>query len=373
MTECSARFLADRPFRPISRFPGDAAGNGVEAQRRGQVAIELKRCQPVPLRRRLRWPFAAELGDVLVEPAPEQHADTAVRPRVGTDRRLPQRGGSHGDGRGRRRRCSARDAVARHTRRHVQCGARDFDRSPSPIPMQSAFSSAVTIVLLLLASGPRHLCGQPRHEVSGSVRDAASGETVPAAWLEVRSVSIRVATDSRGEFTLMLPEGVHVLSIHALGYVSADTSIAVPAFESLIIALDAQPVSAGTIQVSVTRQLTRRRHAAAWTVRAIARADMASASTPTTAAALQTAMQLIPCGGGDCVSIRGSLVEPTVCIDERLAPGGLAELRSYPVESWHAIEVSDRGALIRAYTTWFMDRVLEGQVRLRPFIFRDRC
>jgi len=79
----------------------------------------------------------------------------------------------------------------------------------------------------------------------------------------------------------------------------------------------------------------------------------------------QRAIQLHPCGSGrECIRFRGTSVAPVVCIDERPASGGIAELRAYPKESLYRIEVHERGRMIRAYTMWFMGQVQAGRISM---------
>jgi hypothetical protein len=226
------------------------------------------------------------------------------------------------------------------------------------------------IVLACVAGAvlPVAAAGQLVHVVTGRIADAGSGAGIPTAWLEVTGTDRRLGVAEDGSFTVSLADGTYELHAHALGYRSTRTRVRVAADTTLTLTLEAEPIALEAIRVEADR-LSRRARAVPWSVRTIGRDDIIGSAAATTVDLLeQRRLQVIPCGGRECVRWRGAPVEPVVCIDEHFSPGGLAELRSYPMESLYVVEVHDRGRMIRVYTTWFVERMRAGDVALRSVL-----
>jgi hypothetical protein len=214
---------------------------------------------------------------------------------------------------------------------------------------------------------------QDQVTVRGRVRDSGSGAPIASAWIELPDVERRLGVDTAGAFLVILDRGVHRLSVHALGYRSLHTEISLAGDTTMTFTLAVEPLALEGIEVQASRQLVRRSRALPWRVRNVTRADLMNSAAATPVDVLtQRNIQLIPCrGGAECVRWRGALVEPVVCIDEQQAFGGLAQLRTYPMQSFYSLEVHDSGRMVRAYTTWFMDRVREGKMAIRPSLRTD--
>lgn len=234
--------------------------------------------------------------------------------------------------------------------------------------MRTLTSFSVILALLILAGD---LAGQAAR-ISGRVLDRTTEAPIPGAWLEISEGGRRTGVDSTGVFSLELRPGRYALAAHALGYASVTFTIALEADTSLVVQLDAAPLALAGIEVIVDR-FARRNRALPWSVATVTHDELVNSAAANPVDVLrQRRVQFQPCRqGGDCVRWRGSVIVPVVCIDEMFAHGGVAELRTYPMASLYSIEVHDRGRMIRAYTTWFMDRVSAGDMALRAALRSD--
>lgn len=224
------------------------------------------------------------------------------------------------------------------------------------------------LVLVTAACAFQPVVGQDIRAVRGHVMDADTRNGVSSAWIQVPTAEHPLGVDSSGAFGVSLPAGVHTLLFHAFGYATLELKLEVRADTTISVALLREPIELAALEVEANR-FSRRARALPWSVRLLDRSALLESAAPTPVDALKSRLvQLLPCRSGECVRLRGSLAEPLVCIDERYAPGGLNELRTYPMTSIYAIEVHERGRMIRAYTTWFMERLRAGQVRITSTI-----
>jgi hypothetical protein len=248
------------------------------------------------------------------------------------------------------------------------------DRCVAPRGRPGARRAPRLAVLALLPTFliPALARGQVSVTISGRIVDSATRQGIPTAWIQFVDGARRLGVDATGAFRTTVAPGPHQVVVHALGYESARLRLDVRADTVITLTLQVQPLSLEGIAVHVDRMAMRAR-AVPWQVRTLSREDLlrSAAATPVDELAGRS-LQLFPCRGGECIRRRGGLVVPLVCIDERRAVGGLAELRTYPFASLYLIEVHDRGAMIRAYTTWFMDRVREGTLAIRSTLRTDR-
>lgn len=150
----------------------------------------------------------------------------------------------------------------------------------------------------------------------------------------------------------------------------------VPDSQNVTVWLVPRPLAATPIIAAAEANLERRRRSAPWSVGVLSREDIERIGPlPAVDGLVRRHITLFPCEPRpqQCIRRRGQVIRPIVCIDEREALGGIAELRSYPLTMFHSIEVHDGGMLIRGYTTRFMDHLLAGRVRLMPVVLRNRC
>jgi len=211
------------------------------------------------------------------------------------------------------------------------------------------------------------LHGQQKFTLSGRVIDASTGAAISIAWIELAGTDQRLRTDAEGSFRLDLAGGRYSLIVRALGYGTATADMELRADSTLTIALQLRPLQLQRIEVRID-QPRRRTRPLPWSVRTVPRDQLVVSPAASPVDVLkQRSLITLPCSqsGGECVRYRNGLIEPLVCIDERTAAGGLAELRTWPSASLYRIEVHDGGRMIRVYTTWFMEQVQAGRMAPR--------
>jgi hypothetical protein len=224
---------------------------------------------------------------------------------------------------------------------------------------------------LLIAAVPQAMSGQVIHRVQGRVTDATTRQAIAGAWIEIGGTDRRKDVDVQGAFSLELSVGSHTLFAHAFGYRTAEVRIDLRADTTLTLLLQVEPLVMEGIAVQADR-LTARSRALPWSVRSVAREELARSAAPTPVDVLkERRLQLVPCPWGtmECVRYRNSPTPVLVCIDERVS--GLGELRTWPNHSLYKIEVHDRGRMIRAYTIRFMEQVLAGKRDFRRVLRTD--
>jgi hypothetical protein len=217
-----------------------------------------------------------------------------------------------------------------------------------------------------------------RVTLSGQVVDAASGQPVPAAVVEVTPRHTRAMTDAQGRFTLRTTQGEHVIMADALGYGAALTPVTLGDVSVEVqVVLEKDPVMLQGIVATASRLQSRRR-AYPHAVHALDAAQIATSGAPDMSMlvrerlgvyftecsryapgfALSTSRRLDPfaAAGGymGCVYSRGSAVPSAVYVDEvRMPDTGVLAL--YSPQEVAAVEVYHDGEQIRVYTRWFME------------------
>jgi hypothetical protein len=253
------------------------------------------------------------------------------------------------------------------------------DRRAGPVLRAIGLVAAVA-ALALLPIDP--IAAQQRDAVAieGVVIDATTRNPVGGARIVV-SRNRGVTTDSVGVFRLTgLDEGDHLVLVESFGYesvhVTATAGVGLPRIE---IPLSPAPMVLAGLSVEVVARndatmddrIRLRRDAAAVSVRAIDQDRLLRSGARNRLELLQFEASLHPepCSGGRvssgwCVTRRGSMVKPTVFIDEAPAIGGLDELATYRPHEVYLVEVWSGGSTIRAYTNQFMERMGRRPVQL---------
>ena len=224
-----------------------------------------------------------------------------------------------------------------------------------------------------------------RATLSGQVVDAAGGQPVAGALVEVMPRRERTVTDAQGRFTLRTTQGEHVIMADALGYGSAITPVTVGAATVEVqVALDKDPVLLQGI-VATANRLQSRRRAYPFTVRALDAAQIASSSAPdmerlvrerfgvlfTSCRPSSSTSPMAPNnlfrGGAvaNCVYSRGGAIPSRVYVDEARMPDA-GVLATFSPREVAAVEVFHNGEQIRVYTRWFMERAARTNYRPLP-------
>lgn len=207
-------------------------------------------------------------------------------------------------------------------------------------------------------------------QVAGLVVDAETGAALVGAWVGLPGTEWGSLTDDEGRFRIPdVTPGALELEVEQLGYETRSWKGTVVNADALLtIELEAKPVLLEGLQV-VTDRFRSRRNAAATSVYAFERDDLATSSARDALEFVEyrSAAPMTACNGsrGDrCLVVRGRVVEPVVYVDEMPLLGGLAYLETFRPWEFHMIEVYAGGRHIRAYTPRFMERAAEK--RLAP-------
>ena len=199
-----------------------------------------------------------------------------------------------------------------------------------------------------------------RATLRGQVVDAASGQPVAAAVVEVMPRRERAMTDAQGRFTVSTTLGDHVIMADALGYGSVVTPVTLGEAEVQVeVALEKDPVMLEGIVATVNRLQTRRR-AYPYSVRSLDATQIATSGAPdmTRLVHERLGVYFTSCGRSlgstGCVYSRGSTVPARVYVDEARMPDAGA-LALYTPQDVAAVEVYHNGEQIRIYTRWFME------------------
>jgi hypothetical protein len=228
-----------------------------------------------------------------------------------------------------------------------------------------------------------------RATLSGRVVDAASGQPIPAAVVEVMPRREKALTDAQGRFTLRTTQGEHVIVADAMGYGSVMTPVTIgDAAVEAEVALEKDPVMLQGIVATASR-LESRRRAYPHAVHSLDATQIAASGAPdigmlvrgrlgvyftecsrySPGFALATSRRLDPFAdaGGymSCVYSRGSAVPSAVYVDEvRMPDPGVLSL--YSPQEVAAVEVYHNGEQIRVYTRWFMEWAARTNYRPLP-------
>jgi hypothetical protein len=221
----------------------------------------------------------------------------------------------------------------------------------------------IAVALMVRGTRGQETAAEPTSfDVVGRVVDAETGTELVGAWVGLTGTDWGSLTDERGRFRIPdVAPGPLELTVEQLAYeplvwrgTVADDD------EQLTIGLEARPILLEGLRV-VTDRFRSRRNAAATSVFAYDRADLATSTARDALEFIEfrSAVWSTPCNGrrGDrCLFVRGRLVEPVVYVDEMPLLGGLAYLETLRPWELQMIEVYGGGRHIRAYTPAFMER-----------------
>lgn len=210
--------------------------------------------------------------------------------------------------------------------------------------------------------------------VRGTVVDLQSEAPVPNAMVKFAGSDRVTMTDSLGHFTLQSPPAwEHRLAVMVLGYQPTEFVISEEEMaRSLVIAIRPDPILLEGLRVMVDR-FTRRRRSFPGSVQMIDQAALTRGSGGTAYDAVRSRIaSLHPCPNDSwdvCVLRRGRRQRANVCIDEVPAFRSLADLAAYLPEDLYLVEIYDRGAEVRIYTNWFVERAMTERRSLRPLFY----
>lgn len=208
--------------------------------------------------------------------------------------------------------------------------------------------------------------------VTGRVLDALTGAPVEGAVVELRDVRRKAAADSTGTFVLRaVAPGEHHWVISRLGYAAWEEDMEVADGDAFTVRLLPRPEVLEGI-TAIASRLQLRRQSAGVMVRALERNEIKLSAAPDVAGLVRDRLGVsgVPCPGAEaepsCAWVRGELIPVLVYIDERRAPGGLADLTYYLPQEIYSVEAYYGGAVIRVITDTFAARLARGEVTLMP-------
>ncbi|HYH80370.1 MAG TPA: carboxypeptidase-like regulatory domain-containing protein [Longimicrobium sp.] len=241
-------------------------------------------------------------------------------------------------------------------------------------------------------------------EVRGRVVDAATGEPVSGALVELRDTDRRAVSDTAGGFVMRgVPTGTHPWTISRLGYAKWEETEQVEEGDEFTIALLPRPEMLEGIR-AVASQLDHRRLTSGVAVRSVDHVTLARATAPSALEAVKDYLDVtgIHCpttrlssnnntpttgsvitrttntragaiqddpGDRGCAWIRGQMLRPVVFVDEQRTNGGLTDLANYRPQDLYTVESFSGGRMIRVLTVAFAERVARRRAQIRPLSF----
>jgi hypothetical protein len=230
-----------------------------------------------------------------------------------------------------------------------------FDRSRT-------VGSLGMVVALALAAGASAQEGG--RTVSGVLTDAATGDPIAYALVEVPSLDLSAVTDSAGRFALAdVPTGTHRFWFTQLGYYDRGEDLIVPDAAPVRMTLAPRPVELEGLKVMASR-FASRRNSVPVSYRVLEREELAEWNGDALRfLRSRGGISLTSCSGREwtdqawCLYRRGRKIEPRVYLDDMPAFIGLDVLSAYETPDLYAIEILDRGSMVRIYTRQFLSEV----------------
>lgn len=237
----------------------------------------------------------------------------------------------------------------------------------------SLVTSATLFAAIALAAPAAH-AQTPKPEkvrVVGIVIDQVSGQPLVGALVKIDHA--RAYTDSDGRFVVNKVErGTHVVSVDRLGYVYEEALRMIAGDDTpLRIEVEPRPIVLEAISV-INNRLERRLRSVAVSARVFEGDDFSFSSFDAFDFVKSRAgLFMRPCPPSSfseyCVYRRGSVVEPTLYIDEMPIFGGLEMLQTIPTSELYRLEVYDHRH-VRVYTRRFAEYLALHPRRLQTLL-----
>lgn len=229
--------------------------------------------------------------------------------------------------------------------------------------------AALAVALLASSAWAQDAPAVEPFDLRGTVTDDA-GQPLVGAFVALAGSDWGSVTNESGHFRLEdIDPGPIEITVEQLGYATLHWRGSVSADESLALTLEAQPVVLEGLTV-VTDRFENRRRAIARSVQSYDRTALATSHYDDMIQFVRARAGLFETRcpryehSSVCFMRRGRPVAPVVYIDEMPVIGGTDFLAAIRPHELYMLEVYDRGAHIRAYTTQFMERA--AKQRLQP-------
>lgn len=238
------------------------------------------------------------------------------------------------------------------------------------------------LALAMTAVAVADAASQEPVRLIGEVRDLATEQPLGSIVVKIVELNRADITDRNGFFSFdSLPPGRWTFEASGFGYTTSIEASEIGARNVLLIRLAAAPVQIEGLFVSVLQRLQERRLAVPSRVFAWDKAELQDVVSPDVGALLRTrgVARFATCGGEftpndlpNCIIDRGLIKRLRLFVDdiEVMRAEGVGRLWAYDPTTLWALEFvpgCDRPE-IRIYTSWFMEQVEAGRVRLSPLI-----
>lgn len=241
--------------------------------------------------------------------------------------------------------------------------------------LSGLFSSVALAAMTVSSAAAQPVCepGQPR--IVGQVVDAATEAPLDVVRVAAEVSARPALTTSDGRFLLCeVGAGTIAITAERLGYETLTVDVvAGTASDPIRLRLQPSPILLEGLEIVMDR-FKHRHRAVATVVRTYDEAAFASSGHWSAGdfVATRSGIFTTPCGLGRCVYYRGTLVLPSVYLDERPLPGGWAQFESLPTSQLYMIEVYRRGTHVRAYSHAFMERAAKTRLAPLPITLSSR-
>ncbi|MDE2979588.1 MAG: carboxypeptidase regulatory-like domain-containing protein [Gemmatimonadota bacterium] len=241
--------------------------------------------------------------------------------------------------------------------------------------MPRLFSAMALAAITSSSAAAQPVCepGQPR--IVGHVVDAATEAPLDVVRVAAEASARPVLTTSDGRFLLCeVGAGTIAITAERLGYETLTVDVVAGiASDPIRLRLQPSPILLEGLEIVMDRFKSRHR-AVATVVRTYDEAAFASSGHWSAGdfVASRSGIFTTPCGFDRCVYYRGTLVRPSVYLDERPLPGGWAQFESLPTSQLYMIEVYRRGTHVRAYSQAFMERAAKTRLAPLPITLSSR-
>jgi len=237
------------------------------------------------------------------------------------------------------------------------------------------FAPVALAAIIVSSAAAQPVCEPDQRRIVGQVVDAATEAPLDVVRVAAEVSARPVLTTSDGRFLLCeIGAGTIAITAERLGYETLTVDVvAGTASDPIRLRLQPSPILLEGLEIVMDR-FKHRHRAVATVVRTYDEAAFASSGHWSAAdfVASRSGIFTTPCGFDRCVFYRGSLVPPSVYLDERLLPGGWAQFESLPTSQLYMIEVYRRGTHVRAYSHAFMERAAKTRLAPLPITLSSR-
>lgn len=202
-----------------------------------------------------------------------------------------------------------------------------------------------------------------KSQAVGTVTDEA-GRPLVGAFVALEGSDWGTLTGEAGRFVLPVDHPDRVtLTAELIGYEKLVWRGRIEEGRELALTMTSRPILLEGLTV-VADRLESRRRSTPVAVRWLGQEALATAAQENALefVVARGGVTRVPCRGmwgNECVLARGSVVEPSVWVDESPFPGGFEYLRTLQPHELYLVEIYAGGRHIRAYTNRYMERAAE--------------